>query len=287
MTAGGSQDASMRQARRDLIAAATKRLATAGVRDPGRDARLLMRWISGLDGAGLMAAENDPMQDAEAAAFDCAVAARAARQPLSQIVGWRSFWGRDFIVTPDVLDPRPETESLIAEALRRPARRVLDLGTGSGCILVTLLAEWREASGLGVDICDKALAVAARNAHLFDVAGRCEWRSGDWCLGLTGRFDLILSNPPYVPAHQMAGLEPEVIDHEPKIALSPGGDGLAAYRSMAPYLSALLLPHGRVIVEIGVGKAESVQAILAAAGLDTCELIPDLSGRVRAVVARA
>lgn len=214
-----------------LLAAATRRLAAAGVDDPARDARLLMRWASGLDGAALSAALRETPPPEVAARFEAAVAARAARRPLSHVTGRRIFWGREFEVTPDTLDPRPETETLIAAALDGTAPgRVLDLGLGTGCILLTLLAEWPFARGVGVEVSAPALEVARRNAARLGVADRADLRAGDWYAGLDGRFDLIVSNPPYIPAAEMAGLSPEVREHEP-------GGGADAGRGRARRLS--------------------------------------------------
>ncbi|GIX14826.1 MAG: hypothetical protein KatS3mg118_2785 [Paracoccaceae bacterium] len=246
--------------RRQLIAEATRRLAAAGVEEPAREARLLMRFAAGLDGAGLGARLDERAEPAEATRFAEALARRAARVPMAQITGRRSFWGRDFRVTPDVLDPRPETETLIERALGGPvARRILDLGTGSGCILLTLLAEWPTARGVGVDLSEAALAVAAENAERLGLAHRAEFRRADWAEGVEGPFDLIVANPPYVAEAELAGLAPEVRLHEPHLALAGGIDGLAAYRRIAPALPRLLTPRGgRVLFEIGRGQDRAV-----------------------------
>lgn len=273
--------------RGEAIAAAAARLAAAGVEDPARDARLLYRWAAGLSGAALAAGQGEPAGAAELAAFGPAVARRAERVPLAQITGRRAFWGREFRVTADVLDPRPETETLIAAALEGPpAARVLDLGTGSGCLLLTLLAEWPGATGLGIDASPAALAVAAGNAADLGLAARAEFRPGDWLTGIGERFDLIAANPPYIPEADLAALAPEVRLHEPRMALTPGtdasGDGLGAYRAIAPRLSAVLAPGGRFLAEFGAGQGAAVQAIFAAAGHHGI-LRADLDGRPRCI----
>jgi release factor glutamine methyltransferase len=205
--------------------------------------------------------------------------------PVSQIVGERLFWGRRFRVTADVLDPRPETETLIAHALEGPpARRILDLGTGSGCILLTLLAEWPEAAGLGVDVQSAALSVAAENARRLNVDGRVSFRRGDWCDGLEGPFDLVVSNPPYLAEAELGALEPEVRLHEPRAALAGGKDGLDAYRHIAAGVGPLLAPGGRLMLEIGPSQGAPVSAMLAAKGLEPARILPDLDGRDRVVV---
>jgi release factor glutamine methyltransferase len=271
-----------------LLRAATEELARGGIVDAARDARLALRWAAGLSGAALAAALDAPAGAEEARRFAEAVRRRAAREPLSHIVGTREFWGRAFAVGPEVLDPRPETETLIAEALQRgPFKRILDLGTGSGCIIVTLLAEWPGARGLGTDISAAALAVARRNAALHDVADRASFAEADWTRGLRGPFDLIVSNPPYIAAADMAGLEPEIREHEPPIALTPGGDGLGAYRSIAAGVRCLMAPGALLMVEIGAGQSEAVAVTLAAAGLSVMRVIPDLDRRPRVILARA
>jgi len=272
--------------RAQAIARGIARLAKAGVPEPARDARLLYRWAGGIDGARFAAVLDNPAPAPELARFERAIAARAARTPVSHITGVREFWDRSFLVTPAVLDPRPETEALIAAALNGPApARILDLGTGSGCLLLTLLAEWPASRGTGVDVSAEALAVAAANARRLGVADRAELRRGDWCGGLDGPFDLIVANPPYIAAAELAGLAPEVRLHEPLAALSPGGDGLDAYRCIAAGLPPLLAPGGRAFFEIGATQAAAVRAILRAAGLAVTAVLPDLDGRDRVISA--
>jgi release factor glutamine methyltransferase len=269
-----------------LLKNAIERLARAGVPEPARDARLALRWAAGLDGAALAAALDSPAEWEEAARFDAAIARRAAREPMSHITGTRAFWGRDFGVGPEVLDPRPETEVLVAEALHRgPVGRVLDLGTGSGCILLTLLAEWPGASGLGTDISPQALARARRNADMLGVGKRAEFAIADWMDGVGSRFDLIVSNPPYIAEAEIADLEPEVRGHEPRIALTLGGDGLGAYRRIAAGVLRLMAPRARLMVEIGPTQSHEVAAILAGAGLRVTHVIPDFDQRPRVMIA--
>lgn len=268
-----------------VLAEAARRLEAAGVPGAAGDARVLLRWASGLSAASFGVSLADSPGEAEVARFADAVAQRAARRPVSQIIGRREFWGRDFIVTPDVLDPRPETETLVADALEQPFARVLDLGTGSGCILLTLLAERPGATGLGVDASAPALAVAARNAGALGLAGRAELREGDWCAGLDGPFDLVVSNPPYIAEAEMADLSPEVREHEPRMALTPGGDGLSPYRRIAAGASPLMAPGARLIVECGPTQAQQIARIFDEAGLKSLRILPDLDGRERCVAA--
>jgi release factor glutamine methyltransferase len=269
-----------------LLRGAAARLAEAGVPEPGRDARRLLRWASGLAPADFATALGEPPGPAEAERFRAAVEARAARRPVSQITGLRRFWGREFRVTPEVLDPRPETEALVAAALEEPFSRVLDLGTGSGCILLTLLAERQEATGLGTDAGAAALAVARENAERLGLGARAEFREADWLDGVAGRFDLVVSNPPYVAEAEMAALAPEVRLHEPRAALTPGGDGLDAYRRIAAGLPRVLAPGARVLLETGPAQGPAVARLLARAGLLPGPIRADLDGRPRVVTAR-
>ena len=264
-----------------LLREAARRLDAACVPDAAGDARALLRWASGLSAASFGISLNDPPGAEEAARFAGAVAQRAARRPVSQIIGRREFWGRDFIVTPDVLDPRPETETLIAAALEGPASRILDLGTGSGCILLTVLAERPRATGVGVDASAPALAVAARNAAALGLDARADLRKGNWCAGLAGRFDLILSNPPYIAEEEIADLSPEVREHEPRLALTPGGDGLDPYRRIAPEMAFCLRRKGRALFEIGPTQAEAVTGIFGAFGWPAPIIHKDMDGRDR------
>jgi release factor glutamine methyltransferase len=276
----GPMGASVRVA----LASGAARLAAAGVPDPARDARLLLAEALGLAPDRIVLSADAGVDAAAAAAFAAYLDQRARFRPVAQILGRRAFWGRDFAVTADVLDPRPETEVLVACALEGPPpAAVLDLGTGSGAILVTLLAEWPEARGLGTDVSAAALAVAERNAARHGVAARAEFRRADWTEGLAGRFDLVVSNPPYVAGAEMAGLSRDVRDWEPALALTPGPTGLESYRRIAAGLGRVLAPEGRALVEIGAGQGGAVTAIFRGAGF-TAEVRPDLDGRDRVVV---
>ncbi|MEH7827014.1 peptide chain release factor N(5)-glutamine methyltransferase [Gemmobacter sp. JM10B15] len=267
--------------------AGVAQLQAAGIADPARDVRLLLAHAMGISADKVMLALHDPLPDAVAAALEACLSARANRQPVSQITGQRQFWGRDFIVTPDVLDPRPETETLIAAALDQPFTRLLDLGTGSGAILLTLLAERPAATGLGADLSPDALVVAAANAEALGLAHRAQVIQSDWWAAITGRFDLIVSNPPYIALDEMAGLAPDVRDHEPHMALTDGADGLSAYRAIAAGALAHLAPGGRLMVEIGPIQGAAVASFFVAAGFCDVVVLPDFDGRDRVVSARA
>ena len=261
---------------------AIPRLVAAGVPDAAADARRLLAHAMGLAPGRLTLHLPDALSPAAAAAFDRLVAARATRAPVSHLTGTRAFWGRDFAVTPDVLDPRPETEVLVAAALAHTFARVLDLGTGSGCILLSLLAERPDATGLGTDASRAAIAVAQANAVALGLTARAAFAVTDWAQGVTGPFDLIVANPPYIALAELPALSPEVRDHEPRIALTDGGDGLGAYRAILRH-PLPFGPRGRLLMEVGPTQGRAVAALMAAAGLTAIMTLPDLDGRDRVV----
>lgn len=261
-------------------------LQAAGVEDAMADARRLMAFALGIDIGRLTLHLGDALTDQQAERFQAAIAARVRRQPVAQIIGQREFFGLSFKVTPDTLDPRPDTEALVLEALREPFVKMLDMGTGTGCILLSCLKKMPMAVGTGSDLSPAALAVALANADALGLSRRARFQVSDWFHSIPGRFDLITANPPYIAAEEMAGLEPEVRDHEPHLALTPGGDGLDAYRAIARGASARLMAGGRLIVEIGWQQASAVRGLFHAAGLADIRVLPDLGGRDRVVVAR-
>jgi release factor glutamine methyltransferase len=269
----------------EALRLAMPRLAAAGVEDPARDARVLLAHALGIAADRLTLQLPDEMTVPQARAYEEALVARIARQPVAQITGQRIFWGLPFRVTRDTLDPRPETETLVAEALSQPFLKVLDLGTGTGCILLSCLKGMSMARGVGVDISDAALAVAGENARSLGLADRARFLRSDWFSAVGGAFDLILSNPPYIAAEEMAGLAPEVRDWEPHLALSPGGDGLEPYRIIARGAGARLMPGGRLLVEIGPAQGRAVADLFRAAGLEAVRVLPDMDGRDRVVAA--
>ncbi len=269
------------------LSAGAARLAGAGIDGAGGDARRLMAHALGVAVDRLILHTGDALSPGAASRFDDALSRRLARQPVAQIVGERMFWGRRFAVTPDVLDPRPETEVLVHLALAEPFDRVLDLGTGSGCILVSLLAERPDARGVGSDLSVAALEVAGVNAAAHGVDARLILTPSDWFADLGGTYDLIVSNPPYIAASEMPALDPEVRDWEPRGALTDEGDGLAAYRAIAAGAVAHLALAGRLLVEIGPTQAAAVVALFRGAGLTQVAVHPDMDGRDRVVSARA
>ena len=269
----------------DTLRDAARVLKDAGIDGAERDARKLLAAALGLEPAKVTMALQDNMPEGAEAAFAGLVARRAKRVPVSHILGYRDFWKSRFKVTPDVLDPRPETELLVEIALRKPFDRALDLGTGSGAILVSLLLERPGATGVGTDISDRAILVAGENARALGVAERITLPLSDWFDDVGSRYDLIVSNPPYIAAWEMAGLDEEVRLFEPTAALTDGDDGLAAYRKIAGKALNHLNPGGRILVEIGASQAEAVVALFRDAGFTFVEVFQDLDGRNRVVQA--
>lgn len=269
----------------EALRAAIPRLRDGGIEDAALDARLLLSHALGIAQDRLTLHLPDAISDAQAAAYEAALAARVARQPVAQIIGQRQFWGLTFRVTQDTLDPRPDTEALVAEAVKAPFLNMLDLGTGTGCILLACLKSMPVARGLGVDISPAALDVARGNADALGLGARASFRASDWFSDVPGCYDLIVSNPPYIAADEMPGLAPEVRDWEPHLALTPGGDGLGPYRIIARDAPSRLMPGGRLLVEIGPTQGAAVAALFAAQGLQEIRVLPDMDGRDRVVVA--
>lgn len=267
-----------------LLAAASARLT--GSDTPTLDARLLLQAAAGLSREDLILGPDRPLTPAQRDRFESFIARRVQHEPVSRILGEREFYGRVFTVTPDTLDPRPDTETIIeaALALMPKAARLLDLGTGTGAIAVTLLAERPDATGVATDLSPAALAVARENARRLGVAARLTLSEGSWFLPVAGAFDIILSNPPYIPAGDIAGLSPEVRNFDPSLALSGGTDGLDPYRIIAVGAAAHLAAGGHVLVEIGAGQAEDVAAIFVGHGFRPAGRHRDLGGHARCLV---
>ena len=266
-----------------LIATASVRLAGAHLEKPRAEARLLLAHVLG---GGRDQTLSGTVTPAQQAAFEALVARRAAREPLAYITGRKEFWSLEFQVGPGVLIPRPDSETLIEEALRQfPDRsaplRIVDLGTGSGALLIAALSEFPNATGIGLDSSAEALAWAKLNATAH-APGRAQMRLADWHDAPDNSFDLILSNPPYIPGADIEKLEAEVRLHEPRAALDAGPDGLDAYRALAGLLPRLLRPGAIAILEIGIGQAALVEPLFP--GLELLRIAPDLAGIPRALV---
>lgn len=272
---------------RSGLAFGAERLAAAGIPNPRAEARLLMALATGLSVETLIGyPERQIPCEPE---YRRLVERRAAREPLSHLTGRREFWSLSFAVTPDTLDPRPDTETLVEAVLDRvPDRttplRVVDLGTGTGCLLGALLSHLPDAYGIAVDRNPATAAIAAHNLASLGLAGRFAVVVGDWGDSLRGGFDIVVSNPPYIPSGDIAGLEPEVAVWEPRLALDGGPDGLAALRQIIADLPRLLAPDGVAALEFGFGQGDAVAALAAAAGLVEWERRQDLGGHERCLV---
>ncbi|MGE0007351.1 MAG: peptide chain release factor N(5)-glutamine methyltransferase [Parvibaculaceae bacterium] len=282
-TRGSAQGAG--ETAESLLGAARTALAAAGNPSAALDARLLLQQAAGLSHEMLIIDPKRPVAPEAAARFEGLLERRLNGEPVSRIVGEREFYGRAFRITPATLDPRPETETLIEAALAfmpagRPCR-IADLGSGCGIIGVTLLAERPEARAVMSDISADALAVARENAGRHGVLARSVFAHGRWFASLDGSFDLVLSNPPYIPSAILPALAPEVRDFDPETALAGGPDGLQAYREIARTAAPFLAPHGRLIVEIGEGQATDIEAIFENRGWLPENRWRDLAGHVR------
>jgi len=266
----------------------TMQFEAGGLDTPRLDARILVGHVAGLEPSLLFARSDQaltPEQDAVLRAF---AGRRLAHEPVSRILGRRAFWGLEFELNAATLDPRPDTETIVsaAIALSLPAgANILDLGTGTGCILIAILSELPQARGLGIDQDARAVEAARGNAERLGVAPRARFQVGNWCEGLSETFDLIASNPPYIGDTET--LDPEVADFDPPAALFAGPDGLGAYRILIPAAKERLAASGRLILEIGVTQQEAVESLLNQAGFALEARMPDLSGRVRVLIARS
>jgi release factor glutamine methyltransferase len=267
-----------------------RRLEAVGVDTPVIDARLLVEAGAAVSRLDMITEPRRPLSPTQVAAVEALARRREAREPIAHIFGRKRFWTLDLAVTADVLIPRPETELLVETALETIAAeapaRVLDLGVGSGAVLLAVLSERPRASGVGVDISEAALAVATANARAHRLSDRAEFRLGDWTAGGEGEFDVVLSNPPYVASSAIDALAPEVARYEPRLALDGGGDGLDAYRAIVAGLGRMLAPGGAFAFEVGHGQAEAVRALAYAAGLSADVVRRDLSGAPRVVAGR-
>lgn len=284
----------------EAVSAARDRLAAAGIDEPRREARLLVCRLLGGGPELLLGSPERELTAEEAGKVEAAVGRRAAREPLSRILGEREFWSLPFALNAATLDPRPDSETLVETVLaeitdRDATLRLLDLGTGTGCLLLALLSELPKATGCGIDISAEAVAQAAANAQRLGLAGRARFLRHSWDDGLEfgglaldgAPWDIIVSNPPYIASAEIAALAPEVAGYDPAAALDGGGDGLEAYRSLIPAAAAVLAPGGLLALEIGQGQAAAVEELLVAAGLRPLRRARDLAGIERCLLAVA
>jgi release factor glutamine methyltransferase len=281
----------------EALARAASQLQRAGIDQPGNDARRLAAAVLGLSAAQLISQPERQLSPQQLARLERCIARRRNREPVSRILGEREFYGRSFAISPATLDPRPDSETLIEAALERVFRegwgaaplRILDVGTGSGCLLLTLLCELPNAVGIGTDISDAALEVARSNARRLGVERRAQWMVGDALAGISGRFELLVSNPPYVRSGDIAGLEAEVRCFDPWSALDGGADGLDIVRRLIVGIPCIV-PNGWIVLEMGHDQADAVadllgsrQSPLKLADIEFCQ---DVTGKRRCVAAR-
>ncbi len=273
--------------RENALAAGRAFLRRAGVEAAEDDARLLLLDACAIERLALVTGAHVAISPEQARRYQSFLDRRAGGEPVSRILGRRAFWTLDLEVRPGVLDPRGDTEALVRLALRVAGghgapRRILDLGCGSGAILCALLSEFEAACGLGVDLSAVACAAAAANIGRCGFSGRARIARGNWGEGVSGPFDLIVSNPPYIPGGEIAGLDREVRDHDPRLSLDGGPDGLDAYRAIFAAAPSLLAPGAAIVVEFGFGQAEDVESLAFASGLKKVDGEQDLGGRDRA-----
>jgi release factor glutamine methyltransferase len=274
---------------REALTRGAARLQAAGIESARLDARILLSRALQISADNLFSAAVTP---AQIEIFESLIGRREAREPLAYIIGGREFWSLEFEVGPGVLIPRPETETLIEEALRRfpetkDGLRVLDIGTGSGCLLLAFLKERAGATGLGVDVSEVALAYARRNAVRHGLSARCSFGTGVSPSPLRGsarKFDVILANPPYLTDEEFMTSSEEIRDYEPQLAFAAGHDGLVAFRAFLPLVAECLSPAGIAFLEVGARQVDRVAEIIMNAGLEICDVIPDLSSIPRCLV---
>jgi release factor glutamine methyltransferase len=274
-----------------LVAVSTSALSAAGYEDPRRHARRLVASALSITQSHLFGHPDRVVDDHQIARVQLVLGRMVNREPLSRILGEREFWGLQFVLSAETLDPRPETESVVEAVLQRISDRraplsILDLGTGTGCLLLALLGELPAASGVGIDIAEDAVRTAARNAASLGFGDRALFLVGDWGGALSERFDIIVANPPYIASVDLTSLPPEVACYDPRRALDGGEDGLDSYRAIATDLAQRLAPEGIFVAEVGADQADAVAGILTANGLAFGGIEKDLCGIARCVIAR-
>lgn len=274
----------------DCLRALQAYLAQADIENPALDTRLLAAHALGMDRVQLLTASERMLSRDEQERLIALTERRAAHEPVARILGVREFWGLPFALNEATLEPRPDSETLIETVLKlrpvdgAPPLRILDLGTGTGCLQLALLHEYRAATGLGIDLAPRAVEQARMNAQNLELDNRAEFRVGNWLEGIREPFDIILSNPPYIRRAIIPALQPDVRDHDPMLALDGGEDGLAPYCHLIPLLPNFLKPGGLVVFEVGYDQAADVRAMLAHAGFLRTSIHKDLGGMDRCVV---
>lgn len=273
-----------------LLIQAKTSLRDAGIPSHALDAELLLAHVLQTTREKIIGYPDQEVTDEQQQHYEALLARRVGREPMAHILGKREFWGREFKVTKDTLDPRPDSETLIEAVLswykhKAPPKKIMDLGTGTGCLLLTLLSEFTGSYGVGVDRSPEALAVAKCNALHLGLEKQVQFLLQCWAEDVNDMFDVIISNPPYIRDSDIAGLEPEVSHYEPYMALSGGEDGLHCYRELIPQLPRILHAEGVVVLEIGIGQAEAVSNLLHVHGLRVQAIPRDLYGTERCIIA--
>lgn len=272
-----------------LLTHTIEELKNAGIETAALDARLLLQHVLQISREALLLDTMPALSPSQKAEFSSLLAMRLAHKPMAQILGEREFWGHRFQVNEHTLIPRPDSETLISGLLahrrsREKAFRILDLGTGTGCLLLAALSEYPHATGLGVDISEQALEVARANAQSLGLEKRAEFKKSHWNAEINGVWDIILSNPPYIPTREIAGLAPDVAVYEPRLALDGGNSGLDAYRAIISFLPAYMAENGIALLEVGAGQAAEVAAMAVAQGLTVTQKMCDLAGVERCII---
>jgi release factor glutamine methyltransferase len=273
----------------EALAQAAKRLGEAGIQRPQAEARILLEAASGRGRGQIIAFPEHRLTPEQRAVFEAQVTRRCAREPISRILGSREFWSLRFAVGPATLDPRPDSETLVSAVLARipdrdAALALLDLGTGTGCLLLALLSELPNAKGLGIDISAEARDIAAANAQALGLDSQAKFQLGDWTRDISAQFDIVVSNPPYIESMAIEGLSPEVAHYDPRAALDGGANGLSAYRALIPQAAERLKPGGLLALEIGEGQGAAVRVLAIDAGLNDLGSASDLAGIERCLL---
>ena len=269
-----------------VLADTAFKLSHSGIESAARDARVLTAYALEVPISDLSLKINDKVSSNIISKLEKLILRRINREPISKILGRREFWGRTFCINKNVLDPRGDTETLIDYVIEKPVKKVLELGTGSGVIAVTLACAWKEVQVTAVDISEDALLLAQINAEKFNVENKIQFLKSDWFENVEGIFDLIISNPPYIGWVEQDKISAEVKKYDPEIALFAGYDGFDAYKKIIPSLSKFLNKDGLVVLEIGASQSSQVKDIMSSSGFFDVEIVKDLSGKDRAVAAK-
>ena len=271
---------------KEVLADTAIKLSGSGIEGAARDARILTAFAIGIPISELSLKLNELVSDQIISKLEKLILRRIDREPISKILGKREFWGRSFSINENVLDPRPDTETLIDFVIEKPVKSVLELGTGSGAIAVTLACEWKHVHLTAVDISEDAISMAKINAEKFNVQNKIHFLKSDWFETVRGSFDLIISNPPYIGLVEQDEIAAEVIKYDPEIALFAGRDGLEAYKKIIPNLAKFLKPDGLVVLETGASQSNQVKNMMNAVGFIDAKIVKDLSGKDRLVAAK-